>query len=344
LQTAPSEVNSVKETAVSAEHLKLLRRPGCKSGLEMIEVQRGEKGRVRSAVLTCAQCSRQYPVVDYIPRFEPADNYASNFGLQWSKHPETQYDSHSGRNVSERRFFEETKWGTDLRGQRILEVGSGSGRFTEQALSTGAMVVSMDYSSAVTVNYARHGFNDDLLIIQADVYRMPLYEGFFDKIFCFGVLQHTPDPRRAFLSLPPLLRQGGDIAVDVYRKLKGLRAALQTKYWVRPITTRMDPGRLYELTRIYVGLMWPVSRLIHKLPLGRQMNWALLIADYEGIYDLSNHMLKTWAILDTFDMLSPTYDLPQTLDSVQEWFAEAKLQQIEVQYGYNGIEGRGKKR
>ena len=33
----------------------------------------------------------------------------------------------------------------------------------------------------------------------------------------------------------------------------------------------------------------------------------LLIADYRGILDLSEEQLKEWAILDTFDVLSPMY-------------------------------------
>jgi hypothetical protein len=54
-------------------------------------------------------------------------------------------------------------------------------------------------------------------------------------------------------------------------------------------------------------------------------------------------MLREWAILDTFDMLSPRYDAPQTLENVREWFRVAGLDAVEVEIGYNGIEGRGKK-
>jgi ubiquinone/menaquinone biosynthesis C-methylase UbiE len=34
-----------------------------------------------------------------------------------------------------------------------------------------------------------------VLIVQADVFAMPFRAGTFDRIFCFGMLQHTPDPR-----------------------------------------------------------------------------------------------------------------------------------------------------
>ena len=73
----------------------------------------------------------------------------------------------------------------------------------------------------------------------------------------------------------------------------------------------------------------------------RFLSWFLLIADYRGVYALSDRMQKEWAVLDSFDMLSPAYDFPQTLSRVRSWFEKAGLSQVEVNYGYNGIEGHG---
>ena len=53
-------------------------------------------------------------------------------------------------------------------------------------------------------------------------------------------------------------------------------------------------------------------------------------------------MLKEMAYLDTFDMLSPKYDKPQTKNTIMNWFEEARLENCDVSYGYNGIVGRGK--
>lgn len=50
------------------------------------------------------------------------------------------------------------------------------------------------------------------------------------------------------------------------------------------------------------------------------------------------------AVLDTFDRLSPAYDYPQTMKTLQGWFETFDFQNIEINYGYNGIEGRGVKR
>jgi len=40
--------------------------------------------------------------------------------------------------------------------------------------------------------------------------------------------------------------------------------------------------------------------------------------------------LREWALLDTFDMLAPAYDNPQTAATIKQWFKEAGLVDIEV--------------
>src|SRR5205814_4097766 len=139
-------------------------------------------------------------------------------------------------------------WPRELSGELILEVGSGSGRFTEQAASTGAFVVSLDYSYAVEANYSSNGAKENVLIVQGDIYAMPFPRGYFDKVFCLGVLQHTPDVHKAFLALPPMLKPGGELVVDVYKRTF-FRTYLSTKYYARRFTRKMDPEHLYRFTR-----------------------------------------------------------------------------------------------
>lgn len=323
------------------KHIVYLACPKCSADLDLANIIEETNDSVKSGQLKCTKCDREYSITKYIPRFVPINNYSRSFGVEWTKHARTQYDSYSGSNISRKRFFEETKWPQNMEGKIILEVGCGSGRFTEQATSTGAMVVSMDYSFSVDANFASNGEKPNILIVQADIYEMPFKRGYFDNLFCIGVLQHTPKPKEAFMVLPSFLKQGGSITIDVYRKFKGLRRIVETKYWVRPITKRINLEQLYIWCKRYIEMMWPLAKTINKFPRGKNINWMLLIADYIGRYGLSNEMAKEWAILDTFDMLSPRYDNPQTLETVRKWFADAGLADIDVHYGYNGIEGRG---
>ena len=326
-------------------HLQHLVCPECQSGLELKEAAKRDESRIQEGVLRCSksECRKEYPILSSIPRFVPVENYASGFGLEWNEHARTQYDSHSGCNISEKRFFEETGWPRDLKGEVIVEVGGGSGRFTEQAASTGATVLSLDYSYAVEANHASNGDKENVLIVQGDLYKMPFKHNAADRIYCFGVLQHTPEPKRSLCELPKYVKSGGSVVADNYIMPTGIRKLLATKYWFRPITKRMHPPTLYRLCEFYVKLMWPLTRHIHKLPKGAYINWRLLLADYRDEFDLSEAMQREWAILDIFDKLAPAYDFPQTRETIEAWFQEAGLKDLDVRPGYNGIQGRGVK-
>jgi len=323
------------------EHLPLLACPACGGEYTLNDVRAHDTTHVIEARLRCTSCAATIPVVAGVPRFVPRENYASGFGLEWSRHARTQYDSYSGIPASENRFFGQTHWPRDLEGEVILEVGSGSGRFTEQAARTGATIVSLDYSYAVDANFASNRNLSNVLIVQADVFAMPFRVGAFDRLFCFGMLQHTPDPRRAFASLVPMLKSGGSLVADVY-KLAFFRSFLQTKYYVRPLTRRMNPEKLYGWVRRWIDLMWPISGFVRRLPKGYAINWRLLVADYSFL-GLRGQMLKEWAYLDTFDMLAPRYDRPQRLATFRRWFEQAGLSDIEVEYTPHGVVGRARK-
>ena len=58
---------------------------------------------------------------------------------------------------------------------------------------------------------------------------------------------------------------------------------------------------------------------------------------------VTEKQLKEWAILDTFDNLAPKFDQRQTLSTLRKWFSECEMEEVDVHYGYNGIEGRGVK-
>jgi SAM-dependent methyltransferase len=166
-------------------------------------------------------------------------------------------------------------------------------------------------------------------VLQADIYDLPFANGSFDFVYCFGVLQHTPDVRGAFHSLPPQLRPGGRLAVDVYPKL-GLTSLLP-RYWLRPLTTRVPAERLFDVVQRVAPMLLPMSDAVGRVPvLGRKLRHAIPVANYHGILDLTREQVREWAILDTFDWLAPRYDQPQTADTVRRWFTEAGLLDIWV--------------
>ncbi len=299
-----------------------------------------ERGVLEGALLE-PESGNRYPIVDHIPRFVEPGNYADSFGFQWHLHGHTQYDEYSGMPISANRFFAETRWDRNLQRQLILEAGSGSGRFTRCAAETGATVVSFDYSQAVEANYAMNGHLPDLLIVQADIYRMPFPECAFDKAFCFGVLQHTPHPEKAFYEIVKVLRPGGLIVSDIY--LRSYRQWLHVKPWARRVLRGYSPEELYRITRRYVDFLWPLARRLRGSRIGQKVISRFVADRSNYLTDANDAMLKEWAYLDTFDWFSPRYDQPQTVETFRSWHRKAGLEQIEVHRGFNGVEGRGRK-
>jgi SAM-dependent methyltransferase/uncharacterized protein YbaR (Trm112 family) len=288
--------------------------------------------------LYCRNCGASFPVIQGIPRFVTGGNYAENFGLQWKNHSRTQLDSYTGLPISRNRLFDVTTWPTHLDGQTILEAGSGAGRFTEILLQTGATVFSFDYSAAVEANAVNNGHSPNLILFQGDIYNIPLRKHAFDKVICLGVLQHTPDPEKAFQALCPFVRKGGEIIVDIYSKR--ISSLLQWKYVLRPLTKRTGRQRLYRIIASFVPVLLPFSAFARRHG-GRLGARLMPVADYSHL-PLPYGLNKEWSILDTFDMYAPAHDHPQTLKTVQRWFKEAGLNDIHVGYGPNGIVGRGK--
>ena len=155
------------------------------------------------------------------------------------------------------------------------------------------------------------------------------------------MLQHTPEVERAFLSLCEPLRPGGSLAVDLYPQL--LLNLLWPKYWLRPLTRRVPAERLFPIVERLVRLLFPVSLALGRVPVvGGKLRHALPIVNYEGRLPLSREQLEQWAILDTFDMLAPRYDQPQSRETLEAWFRRAGLEAIQV-FRDGLIVGRGRR-
>ncbi|HZB22256.1 MAG TPA: class I SAM-dependent methyltransferase [Gaiellaceae bacterium] len=278
-----------------------------------------------------------------IPRFVPDDGYAESFGEQWNAYRRVQLDSATGKPLSRDRLFRGTSWPERLDGERILEVGAGAGRFTEVLLDAGAEVWAVDASSAVDAARANLGDQPRLHLAQADLFDLPFDPASFDRVLCFGVLQHTPDPRRAFQTMVEQARPGGAVGADVYRRAPYIDRWSAKTLW-RPLTTRLPRRTLRRLVEWYVPRWLPVDTRLARVPkVGRFLTAALPCWNYTGLLDLDRDQLRAWAILDTFDALSPRYDAPQDIETVREWVAAAGLVDAVVRHGGNGIEISGRR-
>jgi SAM-dependent methyltransferase len=192
------------------------------------------------------------------------------------------------------------------------------------------------------------GANERSLIIQASLFDMPFSPGIFDKAFCFGVLQHTPDTAAGIRGLAEVLKPGGDLAADSYiapdDKLGGGHRLLRAKYRFRRLLPDLPPRALHTLVRAYVRTVFPFYLRLRDNPRGMEFMRSLMIDDYRyRMPGADETFYREFAVLDIFDFLSPKYDIPQTVESFREMFANVGLTDIDVHPGWNGIEGRGRK-
>jgi len=315
--------------------------PQCRApDLELREKSpRDTVDEIVEGLLVCGRCSASFRIRGGIPRFVANEEYAGSFGFQWNQFRRTQLDSHTGLPLSANRLFQGTQWPRTMNGSLILEAGSGAGRFTEILLRAGATVFSFDLSNAVDANGENNGRMSNLNLFQASIYEIPVREGVFDRVLCYGVLQHTPDPARSFLTLARFLKPGGEIAADVYAR--NLRSVVGWKYILRPFTTRMPKDRLFRWVRGAVGILLPTAILLRRIG-GRWGARLMPILQYSH-WGLPYELNREWATLDTFDMYSPAHDHPQSLAEVRRWFESAGLEDAVVKYGPNGVVARGRR-
>ena len=276
--------------------------------------------------LICPSCSKGFPVVGEIPRFVPKENYAESFGLQWNRFANTQIDSKVGTKVSEIRFREETLWDErDLNGKLVLDAGCGSGRFSEIALKLGASLIAVDYSSAVEAS-KQNLSAPDKLIVQGDLAALPILDQTFDFIYCIGVLQHTSEPARIVKELLRCLKVGGEMTLTFYEN-SSWHVLCYSKYVVRPLTKRLPKALLLKVIEKTSPIWFPLTSFLFSLPanLSRGFRFLIPVANYVEYKYANPKIARDEAILDTFDMLSPSYDKPIKKSEIHSWVADSGI-------------------
>lgn len=77
-------------------------------------------------------------------------------------------------------------------------------------------------------------------------------------------------------------------------------------------------------------LLFPLTEVAFRIPLlGRALRFAIPIANYVVEPQLTLRLRYAWAVLDTFDMLAPRYDQPQTENEVRSAMRAAGIEWIE---------------
>lgn len=292
-----------------------------------------QKEYLEEGQLSCQGCHKSWTVRNGIPRFiDHQNDYCESFGYQWMTFSRTQIDKFSRSNESEKRFINETGWDKKfLKNRLVLDAGCGAGRFADIALKMGSRVVAVDISDSVDIckkNLIELGYRQECFdIVQASIYELPFMPGIFDCVYSIGVIQHTPDRKKAVKSLAILVADvQGELAVWVY--IKRWINLIGYKYWFRSITRWLSLKANWKISNLLVNIFHPLSWWIYKIPyLGRYLVKFLPIALRRP--DGTRKQSKERSLLDTFDNLSPRYDKPIKESELRSWLKEFGMVSIE---------------
>ena len=101
-------------------------------------------------------------------------------------------------------------------GDRVLEVGAGSGRDSATLARAGARAFLLDASAGALVLASRADAEfRGRSLVQGDGLHAPFPDASFDLVFHQGLLEHFPDPHPLLAENRRLLRPGGVLLVDV---------------------------------------------------------------------------------------------------------------------------------
>lgn len=129
------------------------------------------------------------------------------------------------------RFAEFARW----KGKRVLEIGCGIGTDTINFARAGAEVTAVDLSE-VSLAIARRRAEvfglRGIRFIQANVeeLRRSVPVEPYDLVYAFGVLHHTPRPRRALDEIRDFLGKDGVLKIMVYHRHSWRALAIVLRY------------------------------------------------------------------------------------------------------------------
>ncbi len=168
-------------------------------------------------------------------------------------------------------------------GERILDIGCGTGHLTAQIAASGAMIRGIDQSEEM-IRQAREKF-PELQFDVMDAREIKLNES-FDAVFSNATLHWIKEPERVIQGISRILRPGGRFVAEFGGKgnVAGLMEALE-KAWnkLRPETPIESPW-FYPSVAEYAGLLeWH----------GLEVTYALLFDRPTPLED-GERGLRTW--------------------------------------------------
>lgn len=117
-------------------------------------------------------------------------------------------------------------------GQRVLEIGVGLGADHQKFAESGAILFGIDLTERAISHTQRRldyiGLSSNLSICDAEQLNYPA--NFFDVVYSWGVLHHSPDTATAVSEVFRVLKNGGVARLMIYNKFSIVGFMLWVRY------------------------------------------------------------------------------------------------------------------
>lgn len=185
------------------------------------------------------------------------------FGKQWNAFDQTHL-SDSERLEIFQQYFRLIKWSPKPR--RVLDMGCGSGRWSELAAPLVEELVAAEASAAALAVAMRNVRAPNLSFVQCTPDSLPYPDNYFDLIFALGVLHHVPDTKAGIRFLAAKLAPGGTLLLYLYYALENrplwFRGLWRVTDLMRRVISRLPFAVRYVISQaIATSVYWPLARV-----------------------------------------------------------------------------------
>ena len=138
---------------------------------------------------------KDYKDISFINFTNNKSHYSESFFEEYKRFPNLQFDSFTKLKINEERLYKNSQWKKEnLKNMRVLEIGSGAGKFTEILAKSDCFLITTDSSDAININYKNNQNNKNhVCFIKTTANENIFNFEVFDFIVLYGVLQNVDD-------------------------------------------------------------------------------------------------------------------------------------------------------
>jgi SAM-dependent methyltransferase len=150
------------------------------------------------------------------------------------------------------------------RGERVLEVGCGTGCDLLQFARHGAQAYGIDVTTE-HLKLARQRVAGAASVVFGDATAIPFPSSSFDYVYSHGVIHHIENPRDVVLEIMRVLRPGGRFNVHVYSLFSYFTAWSVLRHpwdWKRQIENSRDPVHIDLYTALKLRRLFAPTKIV----------------------------------------------------------------------------------